>query len=267
MNFPTSSRRNVLIGIGAAGIAGLVGSSAAAAQNEEDDQNDMHPDDFAALRIGHLSPDTPTVDAYIGKEPDLNPSLPHVRYPRFAPRPNDGYLQLPPGEYDIYVTPEETTDAAIEVQDLTLEAGARYTALAVGRLDGPGDQPELQPLAIVDAETTDQAVPPEDQAEVSFVHASPDAPPVEITVNGETLLEDVAFGDVSDYVAVDPGHYEIGVQVNGEEVLMVERRLREATRITAYVTGLAGENDELPGLSALTSLDGTYPLASTVITR
>ena len=338
-----STRRRVLQGIGVGGTAAVLsGATIVSADEHEDEEEEDEEEEemeeeeveeeeideeaeFAALRCGHLSPDAPNVDVYVGKTPDLNPTVGSLSYPRFGPGPNDGYLQLPPGNYDLEIAPFGGTDAVIEVEDVELEAGVRYSALAVGLLDGePGDDEDaegvdgtaLQPLLIADAEGDDEATPPEDEAEVSFVHASPDAGTVDVIVDDEPLLEDVDFGDVSDYFAVEPGEYEIVVESDGDPVLSVTRDLRAGTSVTGYVTGVAnGEdpeennnndkndnNDEeeeeeeveeseeeeedeemeevedeeeeevedetvLPGLSIVTTLDGTNPLADGVVTR
>ena len=322
MSWSRSTRRRVLQGIGVGGTAALLGSGSTVAHGDSDEANDDDDieedeedepadteDEFAAIRCGHLSPDTPDVDVYLGKPPDLNPTIRDLSYPTFGPGPMDAYLEVPPGSYSVAVAPAGTTEPAIDVEAVELDAGFRYTALAIGELgaatenDEPADR-GLQPLVIVDAESTEDATPPAVQAEVSFVHASPDAPDVDIEVDGDPLLEGVGFGDASDYFAVDPGDYEISIVANGEAVLSETRTLQAGTSITAYVTGFAGapeaedeeeteeteddvddteeadmeddedemdENDEetqaLEALRVVISLDGTNPLADNVLIR
>ena len=304
MSWSRSTRRRVLQGIGVGGTAALFGSGSTVATgdadeaNDDDENEDEHEDEFAAIRCGHLSPDTPDVDVYLGKPPDLNPTIGDLSYPTFGPGPSDAYLEVPPGSYSVAVAPAGTTEPAIDVEAVELDAGFRYTALAIGELGAATENDEpadtgLQPLVIVDAESTENATPPADQAEVSFVHASPDAPDVDIEVDGEPLLEGVGFGDASDYFAVDPGDYEISVVAGGEAVLSETRSLQAGTSITAYVTGFASapgaddgeeteedesendeemdENDEetqaLQALRVVISLDGTNPLADNVLIR
>lgn len=323
MTITESSRRKVLQGMTAAGIAGIVGGSAiAAAQeeeeeneeeeeeetNDENDVNDVEEEMFAGVRFGHLSPDTQAVDVYIGKQPDRNPTIADLSLSTFGPGFNDAYLQLVPGEYDVYVTPSGSTMTDIEIDAAMLEPGGRYSALAIGRSmvpddeepdeeeppendendendeenndedpdengenndedpDNPNDQ-ELQPLLILDAMDAEDATPSAEEAEVSFVHASPDAGAVDITVDDETVLEDVDFGGVSDYFALEPGEHEISILSEGEPVLTETRNLREATSITVYVHGLVDATDELPGLSTVSTNDGTNPLTDGIVMR
>lgn len=279
----SSTRRRVLQGIGAGGAVAVLGTGSTVATQDENDTNDDDANDgnhdeyeeFAGVRFGHLSPDTPEVDVYLGKPPDLNPAIPGLAYPRFGPGPLDAYLQLPPGEYDATITPAGTMDPAIEVEGVEIEAGVRYTALAIGLLEAADDDSALQPLLLPDAMNTDEATPAEDEAEIRFVHASPDAGPVDILVDGEPLLEDVGFGDASDYVAVPPGDYDVAIESDGQEVLGVTRTLVGGTRITAHAVGLAGgeesddqaEDAEERPLSVVASLDGTNPLAADVLMR
>lgn len=288
MSTKLSTRRRVLQGIGAGGTAALLGTSSVGATNDEtvdhgNNEDDVDPEyeDFAALRFGHLSPDTPEVDIYVGKTADLNPTVGGLAYSQFGPGPNDAYLQVPPGSYNAAVAPAGTTDPAIDVDEIELEGGVRYTVLAVGTLadltaeDEDTPDSALQPLVLVDALDTNAATPEADQSEIRFAHTSPDAGEVDVLVNGDPLLENVGFGDASDYVQVDPGDYDVSVEADGEEVLAVTRTLRVGTRITAYVVGFAAppaseddeEDEQDRALAVVTSLDGNYPLASDVLTR
>ena len=62
---------------------------------------------------------------------------------------------------------------------------------------------------------------------VRVVHASPDAPPVDVYVDNESTLTNVSFGQVSDYLAVDSGAHNITVTLAGN---------RSATVIEENVT-------------------------------
>lgn len=54
-----------------------------------------------------------------------------------------------------------------------------------------------------------------DQAKVRIVHGSPDAPAVDITVNGETVVENAAFKAVTDYLMVPAGEHEVSIYATG----------------------------------------------------
>ncbi len=47
--------------------------------------------------------------------------------------------------------------------------------------------------------------------QIRIGHFSPDAPAVNVLVDGDSVLENVSFGEISDYLAIDAGSYEIDV--------------------------------------------------------
>ena len=53
------------------------------------------------------------------------------------------------------------------------------------------------------------------QAQVRLVHASPDAPPVDIYVDGEPAVEELAFGNATDYVELRPGMHNVTITEAG----------------------------------------------------
>lgn len=53
------------------------------------------------------------------------------------------------------------------------------------------------------------------QAKVRVVHASPDAPAVDVWVNGEVAIAGLAFGEATDYVSLEGGDYDVAVTPAG----------------------------------------------------
>ena len=74
----------------------------------------------------------------------------------------------------------------------------------------------LAGTALVAALAMPVAADNHDAAMVRVVHASADAPNVDVWVNGETVLTDVPFTAVSDYLSVPAGEHEIAVSATGE---------------------------------------------------
>lgn len=59
----------------------------------------------------------------------------------------------------------------------------------------------------------------EDEVKVSYIrvfHASPDAPAVDVYANDDLIASDLAFGEVSDFVAVPPGRYTLEIFPAGQ---------------------------------------------------
>ncbi|QPV62106.1 DUF4397 domain-containing protein [Halosimplex litoreum] len=51
----------------------------------------------------------------------------------------------------------------------------------------------------------------QDTTYLRVAHASPDAPSVDVTVDDETVLSDVSFGTVSDYLTLEAGTYNVTI--------------------------------------------------------
>jgi hypothetical protein len=65
-------------------------------------------------------------------------------------------------------------------------------------------------------------------------HFSPDAPAVDIHVNGESLLEGVVFGTLGDYMDIDAGSYDVEIvpATGGDAVLSATLTLDSDTSYT-----------------------------------
>lgn len=77
-----------------------------------------------------------------------------------------------------------------------------------------------------------------DQAKVRIVHASPDAPAVDITVNGETVVENAEFKAATDYLMVPAGEHEVsifaaGTVAEGNPVLTATLKVEAGKAYTA----------------------------------
>lgn len=229
------------------------------------------PPESVPGRRGAHAPDSTALDLYVGKPPDMNATIGRVYYSTFGPGPADSYLQVPPREYDFTVTRSGSLEPRLE-ETLGVDPGVRYTALAVGRAHPDGGEPEFQSLFLEDAQSREEATPPADMADVRFVHASPDAGPVDIAANGLSVLEGAAFGDASPYIEIPPGEYTADVHSGGETVLSLTAQATAGTRLTVYVIGLAGvdgqpNGDGMFGLGSVATIDGLNPLPDRVLTR
>lgn len=191
----------------------------------------------ASLRVAHLSPDAPAVDIWV----DGTRVLEDVSYKTFS-----DYLDVPAGAHNVQVTPAGATTPVVINADVTLTEDVSYTVAATGLLND-GD---LSPIVLVDDRT-----PQSGTAQVRFVHASADAPAVNVGVtSGATLFSDVEFREASTYLSVDQGTYDLSVLIsaNGTEVLQVNgQTLNAGVNYTVFAIGLAGDGT----LSALPVVD------------
>lgn len=81
---------------------------------------------------------------------------------------------------------------------------------------------------------------------VRVVHASPDAPAVDVSVDNETVLSNVSFGSVSDYLSLEAGTYNVTVASteNGTVVFEGELTLDPRSVTTVAVSGEISEGAE-----------------------
>ena len=83
----------------------------------------------------------------------------------------------------------------------------------------------------------------QNEAFVRVVHASPDAPNVDVWVEGEIVLADVPFTAVSDYLALPAGTYNVQVTATGstDPVIDADLTLEASTSYTVAATGLLAD--------------------------
>jgi hypothetical protein len=198
--------------------------------------------DQARVRVVHASPDAPAVDVWV------NGSV------AFSNAPFKGitdYASLDAGTYNVQVSPTGATSPIVIDADLALDAGTDYTVVAVGMLA------DIEPLVLVD----NNSAPAAGKAHVRFVHASPDAPAVDIAVagGGPVLFSNVPFKGVGDYLPVDAGTYDLEVRVAGTTTVALSVpgvALEDGKVYTIFAMGLAGGE---PALTAVPSVDASYP--------
>ena len=204
-------------------------------------------DDSARVRVVHASPDAPAVDVWVDGSV------------AFANAPFKGitdYASLSPATYNVQVTPTGETQPVVIEADLDLAANTDYTVVAVGLLA------DIEPLVLID----NNSAPAAGKAHVRFVHASPDAPAVDIAVadGGPVLFSDIPFKGVGDYLPVDAGTYDLEVRIADTQTIALSVpgvALNDGTVYTIFAMGLAGGN---PALEAVPSADASYPVATTL---
>uniref|UniRef100_A0A7D5KFK9 DUF4397 domain-containing protein n=2 Tax=Natrinema halophilum TaxID=1699371 RepID=A0A7D5KFK9_9EURY len=210
----------------AGGVTAVSGIALAAGEHPDDerpkrDENSMideQPADApgAAVRVAHFSPDAPNVDVYV----DGNRILSDVAYGDVSP-----YLEIEPGTYTVAVTAAGDPSTVAFEGDVTVEA-AFYTVAAIGELGASS----FEPLVLLDAGS----------ALVRAVHASPDAPAVDVYADDELLFENLSFGESSDYIAVPAGTYTVSIRPAGDPettVFSADVTREIGTAYTAYAIG------------------------------
>lgn len=151
----------------------------------------------ARVRAVHASPDAPPVDILVNGVPAWT----NVPFKAVS-----SYASLTPGTYNIRVVPAGSVAPVMIDANLTVEAGKDYTVAATDVLAN------IAPLVLAD----DNRAPAAGQARARFVHASPDAPAVDVAVTGgPVLFRNYAFGEASPYIDVPAGTYNLEVRLAG----------------------------------------------------
>ena len=164
--------------------------------------------------VVHGTPTAPTVDVYVtAPGADLTQSNP---LGTFSFGESLGPVDVAPGAYQIRVTAANNPEAVVyDSGRVSLGADTETILTAVPYL-GPGAAPISLIAGInsvggfASAQLLDQATP----ASVRVVHASPDAPAVDIVVNDNfstPLVPDLTFPDFTPYVSVPAAEYNVKV--------------------------------------------------------
>lgn len=152
----------------------------------------------ALVRIVHAADQVGAVDVYITPpDSELGQATPVASAVTFQDASE--YLNQQPGDYRIRITPTGTQDVVYDSGQITLDAGDVLTVIA---LPATGGTSPVRLLALSNSPTQASFAIPDVNARVRAVHASPDAPPVDVLVNGEVAVSDLAFGQASDYAQV-----------------------------------------------------------------
>lgn len=186
----------------------------------------------AKVRVLHVSPDAPRVDIYINGAKTFE----NMTYYQISP-----YLDLPAGSYLVEIYPAGQTNNPVLSQNVTVRSGRNYTVAAADRVE----KLRLVPV-------TDTTVIPSGKSKVRFWHLSPNAPAVDIAVaDGDVLFENIAFGNVGDYLELSPGTVTLEVRVAGTNDVVLTLRNTDLKANQAYTITAIGIVDGTPRLEAL----------------
>ena len=187
----------------------LLAATALTAACDDDDDN-TGPEGESRVRVVHASPDAPAVDVLL----DDAEVLTDVSYLGAS-----DYLETTDGEHNLKVNVAGTTTTAIDA-DVTLADGTDYTVIASDLVA------QIAPIVLED----DNSAPTAGSVRVRAIHGAPSAPAVDVyvTAPGTDLataapaLTGVEFGDVSSYLEVPAGDYQVRVTPAGTKTVAID---------------------------------------------
>jgi hypothetical protein len=177
----------------------------------------------ARLQIIHNSP-APTVDIWVNEEPFLT---------NFAFRDATPFFTVVAGvDLTIGVAPSPSSSPAdiIASFEVNFTEGETFIVFANGIVGDPAT-----PFELVIVEGAQEEAAENDKVDVLVFHGSPDAPAVDVLVNGglPPAITDLAYSDLVGYVSLDPASYTLTITPAGLPAV-------EVASYTADVSGLAG---------------------------
>jgi hypothetical protein len=181
--------------------AAFVMTFAAGCSDDDENNNPMNPVTTTTnLRVLHTSYDAPAVDVWVDGVVAIT-NLPYGA--------SSGYAEIPVGMRNVQVTPAGQSSPVVIEADLNIEESDDYSLAAVDMLSNIS--------AVV---SVDDREPNANRARIKFLHASPDAPAVDIKLdsgNGPVVFSNVSFKNITDYVEVSEGSYTFVVTPTGTD--------------------------------------------------
>ncbi len=173
--------------------------------SDDDDNNPVtpQPTQQASVMVIHASPDAPAVDLLVDDQ-KVGSGL---AFPN-----NTQYLNVPAGTRNVKVNVANTSTTAIE-GNIPVQANKVYSVFAVNEVAN------IEPLILED----DLTSPAAGNAHVRFVHLSPDAPAVDITLtDGTVVFGNYAFKGASAFTPLAAGTYDLQVRLQGTSTVVLD---------------------------------------------
>jgi hypothetical protein len=178
----------------------------------------------ANMMVIHASPDAPGVDLLL----DNNVAGSNLTFPN-----NTGYVEIDAGTRNIKVNVTGTQTTVIEA-DLSFEKNKSYSIFAVDSVA------KLSPIVLED----NLASPASGKAHVRFIHLSPNAPAVDITLtDGTVIFGNVAFKGSIDFTPLDAATYDLQVRLAGTSTVVLNLPgigLGDGKIYTVFAKGFVG---------------------------
>lgn len=243
-----------VVGTGAA-LSGSALAVSEHEDDERDPEAVPDDEELGAIRVGHFSPDAPNVDVYVDDQQilsdvgydELSPYLEIVPgnytltitaagddepvYEETIVVGTDYYTAAAIGEIEPdEPTDDEPTDETVddEAEEPTAESPMEEDDETDPDVEDDDDTEEVEDDEPEPAVTTPgtfevlllfDAEPDEVEAETSqirLLHASPDAPAVDVAADGMALFENATFSEPSGYIPVEPGSRTLEIFEAGE---------------------------------------------------
>jgi len=169
----------------------------------EDDEVMAPVPSTSKVIVTHASPDAPGVDVLV----DNTIAATNLTFPNSV-----GYAELNSGTRNVKVNVTGTSTTALEA-NLNLAANKNYSVFAVNSVSA------IEAIVLED----DLTAPASGKAHVRFIHLSPDAPAVDITLtDGTVVFGDYTFKEASAFTPLNAATYNLQVRLAGTSTVVLE---------------------------------------------
>ena len=190
-------------------------------------------ENYSLVRILHAVPEGDEVDVYINGFPFYN----GIRFAQFTP-----YIYVPEGEHIFSVYVKDEKDKPLAEAKIQVNSDELITMPIILNESGL----ELLPIP------EEMGIPSGIESKFKFVHLVPDAPVVNILMDGERIFNNVKYKDYTDYKEISPKEYKMDIEVVENNKIAISNKVNiNPTRIyTFYAIG------EFPNVDIIQTLDG-----------
>ncbi|RUO23375.1 hypothetical protein CWE08_01625 [Aliidiomarina iranensis] len=194
------------------------------------------------LQVLHGVPVDLTVDVFVTElDADLTAAQPTatLAYQDYTPQ-----VEVPAGDYQVRITVAGDPEAVVfDSGELSLPAGADLFVTATPNTAANSSERPIA-LLLADGEASSVLYSQDTGADVRVIHASADAPEVDVLVNDGEVLGDVPFTGFSEYLNVAADTYNIKVNVANTDTTAIEAdlELANATQYSVLAVGALGDS-------------------------
>jgi len=184
----------------------------------------------------NASPDAGSLDVYLNGGPLVR---------NLAPGADTGYFTVVPGTYTLSFADSATTTSLLD-QQVSFAPGVAYSVFAIDSVS------HLQTAVVPDS----AAIPSTDSVEARFFNFSPNAPALDLAINGNVAFSGRGYNDIAAnpaaarFTYLTPGTYALELRVAGTSTVLYSTSvtLTGGKVYTLYAKGFTGDT----GAEALT---------------
>ena len=191
-------------------------------------------ENYSLVRALHAVVEGDVVDIYLNGSPFFN----NIQFTNFTP-----YVYVPKGQYTVEVFLRDQKENPIITGYIDITSNELVTIAIVGESDKDID------ILPIEEEMT---IPIGNQSKARFIHLVPNGRPVDIILDGQRVLEDVEYKEITPYTDVNPKTYQVDVLLNenGQLIRQIQVTINPGRVYSFYALG------NKPNFQIFQSLDG-----------